>query len=200
MAAIMVLLCQVVDDLGCNLDGKCLLVNNLHFRKVTSETVEDGVYLYYNKNNSTWVRAGMVAMRDFSERGKEHKNGSRLLNPENKKSNFYTSYPSQSCKCTVKNREGFFENLEHRVALGYDLRHSGERLVSIFELNDTDNNNIINGLNFAVRGSTDPPSLEKKQRRAIHYLCEMAYGLCLAEKDNVSRSPGWEQALKVYGN
>jgi hypothetical protein len=105
----------------------------------------------------------------MKEEWMEHKNGSKLTNPESKKSNFYTSYPSQSCKHTVKNREGFFESLEHRVALvGYDLRHSEERLVSIFELNDADNNNIDNGLNFAVRGSTDPPSLEKKQRRAIH--------------------------------
>jgi hypothetical protein len=198
MAAIMVLLCQVVEDLGCNLDGKCLLVNNLRFRKVTTRTAEDGVYLYYNKDNSTWVRAGMVALRDFNKRGVEHRNGSLLKNPENKKSNFYTSYPSQSSKHTVEMREGYFESLEHRVALGYDLRHSEERLVSIFELNDADNNKIENGLNFSVEGS-DPPSLEKKQRRAIHYLCEMAYGLCLAEKDNVSRSPGWEQALKVYG-
>jgi hypothetical protein len=199
MAAIMVLLCQVVEDLDCNLDGKCLLVNNLRFRRVTPETTEDGVYLYYNRDNSTWIRAGMVALRDFNKRGMEHKKGSQLKTPESKKSNFYTSYPSKCSVHKVEKREGLFENLEHRVALGYDLRHSEERLVSIFELDEAAKNNISKGLNFSVRGSTDPPSVEKKQRRAIHYLCEMAYGLCLADKDNVSRSPGWEQALKVYG-
>jgi hypothetical protein len=200
IAAIMVLLCQVVEDLGCKLDGKCLLVNNLHFRKVTPGTAEDGVYLYYNKDNSTWVRAGMVALRDFHKRGVEHKKGSMLTDLESRKSNFYTSYPSECSKHPVENREGFFESLEHRVALGYDLRHSEERLVSIFELDEANNNNIFRGLNFSVRGYGMSPTLGMKQRRAIHYLCEMAYGLCLAEKDNVSRSPGWEQALKVYGN
>jgi hypothetical protein len=128
MAAVMVLLCQVVEDLGCNLDGKYLLVNKLYFRKVTAGTAEDGVYLYYNKNSSTWVRAGMVSLRNLHKRGVEHKNGFKQLLP---------------------------------------------------------------GMS---------PTLGMKQNRAIHYMCEMAYGLSLAEKDNVFRSPDWEQALKVYGN
>ena len=83
------------------------------------------------------------------------------------------------------------------MALGYPIKHPVAKLVEVLQLSDHDNNNIEQ-LNFAVRnGGT--PSLAQKQRRAIYYLLEMAYGLCLAEKDNVSSNPGWEQALRFYG-
>jgi hypothetical protein len=198
VAAIMVLLKQVVEDLNCDLQGKCLLANSTHFRKVSSRGSEDGIYLYWNTQNSTWIRVGMVAGRTFNERGVEHKNGSMLNTIDSNNSKFYRSYPSCCSKDKVKTREGFFENLRHCVALGYPLSGPVARLVEIFQLSGHDNQNIEQ-LNFAVRnGGT--PSLAQKQKRAMYYLLEMAYGLCLSEKDNVSKNPGWEQGLQFCGN
>jgi hypothetical protein len=70
-------------------------------------------------------------------------------------------------------------------------------VVGIFDFNQGDNNNISK-MNFRMKDQATP-TLADKQRRAVHYMVEMEYGLCLAPCDNISTNPGWEQALQQYG-
>ena len=93
-------------------------------------------------------------------------------------------------------RKGFFENLEQRIALGYGLKQPVSDLVQIFQLSDREKKKI-QSLHFTMKGK-DAPSMDDKYRRAIHYLWETAYGLCLSSSYNISSNPGWEQALKQY--
>jgi hypothetical protein len=156
--------------------------------------VEDGAYLYYDTNKEVWIHAGMVASRAFIEPGNEHFKCSKKPNTS---SDFYSSYPSRdgpTAKC--KARKGYFENLEQQIALGYGLQQPVSDLVQIFQLSDREKKKI-QSLHFTMKGK-DAPSMDDKYRRAIHYLCEMAYGLCLSSSYNISSNPGWEQALKQY--
>ena len=145
-----------------------------------------------------FIRAGMVAGRNIAARGSEHRKGSMLSTASATDSKFYNSYPSRAAgpKATNAARKGWHDNLQQRVALGYPLGKSVSDLVELFGLTEADNNNI-NKLNFRVKEGA-VPKLEDKQRRALHYMGELAYGLCLAPSDNISSNPGWEQALKQY--
>ena len=51
----------------------------------------------------------------------------------------------------------------------------------------------IKQVNFKVT------TLQEKQLRMIAYLFELAYDLMLAQRDNVSRSPGFETPLGIFG-
>lgn len=114
-------------------------------------------------------------------------------------SRFYSSYPSREANGSSSNgaRRGWHDNLQQHAALGFPLAKTVEPLVELFELSEADNNNI-NTINFRKAGGGSP-TLFDRQRRAIHYLCECCYGLCLAPSDNISSNPGWEQALGYYG-
>ena len=93
-------------------------------------------------------------------------------------------------------RKGYFDSLQQRIALGYPVSGSVPDLVDVFGF-DTANNANIATVNFRMKEGVKP-TLEDKQRRAVHYLCEMGYGLCLAPHNNVSGNPGWEQFLKQF--
>jgi hypothetical protein len=202
MAALMVMFQHVKDDLVCLDDNQCLLSSPeglpQRFRLARAQP-EDGVYLYYDTNARKWVRGGMVAARPFVERGSEHKKGSMLTTADSKKSKFYRSYPSKAAAGASQSgiRKGYFENLKHYIALGYPVKKSVDGLVDIFGFSEADNNNI-NTMNPRMKGGAKP-TLEDKQRRAVHYLGELAYALCLSPHDNISSNPGWEQALRYYG-
>jgi hypothetical protein len=42
-------------------------------------------------------------------------------------------------------------------------------------------------------------TLEEKQLHMVGYLFELAYNLMIAPQDNVSRSPGFESCLGIFG-
>jgi hypothetical protein len=199
MSATMVIFNHVKEDIESKSDKDCLLAKPNSFRLVTELLVEDGAYLYYDDNDCKWIRAGMVAGRKFWERGLEHKKGSILKTVQDQQSRFYSSYPSREANGSSSNgaRRGWHDNLQQYAALGFPLAKTVEPLVELFELSEADNNNI-NTINFRKAGGGSP-TLFDRQRRAIHYLCECCYGLCLAPSDNISSNPGWEQDLGYYG-
>ena len=43
-------------------------------------------------------------------------------------------------------------------------------------------------------------TLEEKQLHMVGYLFELAYDLMISPTDNVSRSPGFETPLGIFGN
>jgi len=93
---------------------------------------------------------------------------------------------------------GYFENLRQHALLGSRLNLPVETLAKIFELSDSEITDIST-IDFKMKGKAKP-SLEDKQRRSIIHSLEMSYGLCLAPRHNISRSPGFEQALRQCGN
>jgi hypothetical protein len=108
----------------------------------------------------------MVAHRPFVECGNEHYKCSKKPTTS---SDFYSSYPfrdAPTAKCRA--RKGFFENLEQRIALGYGLKQPVSDLVQIFQLSDREKKKI-QSLHFTIKGK-DTPSMDDKNRRAIHYL------------------------------
>ena len=164
----------------------------------------EGCYLHWDKNLGRWVRSGKVVgeKRGYGCRDKEHARCSLLLNPSDLSSLFYSSYPAKSTEVVMgAARRGYFGALEQYVALGF-LRTNTE---AAGELRVAD---PAKGLLLWPVGALErvaainfPGSLTlaEKQLHMVGYLFELVYDLMISPRDNVSRSPGFETPLGIFG-
>jgi hypothetical protein len=127
VAAIMVLYGHMEEDLKCLDLSETLLGPPGNFLLPVDEDGEqEGAYLYFDTNNSRWIRSGKVTGRSFMTRHKEHQKASKLTTSQHLDSRFYTRYHSKAVELTTKGaREGYFKNLLQYVACGIDRTAEG---------------------------------------------------------------------------
>ena len=129
----------------------------------------------------------------------EHKKGAGTSS-SSARSKLYSAYPTKAAReeadrarTTVAGvRKGVYEDLVPVVAFGYrqddaaavlDLFYWGEGL-----------ERAASGVNF--RGAE---TVLEKKLHCVGYLAELAYGLLLAPRDDVSTNPGFETCLGIFG-
>ena len=201
VAAIMILSNHLKMDIDCLCDTDCLLATHastfIPCQDVTSVN-RQGAYLYFNTNKGFIVRSGKVVRRGFMKRHEEHLTCSKAENPD---SNFYLMYPSrESVRSNLRGKQGFFEHLTPMVAAGFDPDSEAALCMEkdhtqggLLIMSDDDRNHIESAL------KTKKLSTLQKCQEYIAYLLELGYDLAICPEHNVSRSPGFESFLGVYG-
>ncbi|KAL7552482.1 hypothetical protein ACHAWF_015738 [Thalassiosira exigua] len=197
-AAIMVLSNHVKRDLRSLDELSCLLaIDEKNFLPCSSFPDRQGCYLYYDTNRGIFVRSGKVTRRGFVDRDSEHLKSSKESKPS---SHFYFVYPSeQSDRADSRSKRGAFEHLLQLIGVGFDPNTESATRVDrdvnsggFMWLSEEDKSNIEKSL------SKDLASIQKYQD-IVAYQMELAYDLALSPEMNVSRSPGFESFLGVFG-
>ena len=165
----------------------------------------EGVYLIHDDEGGFFNRSGKVVGigRNMLIRHNEHEKCAREQGVDNLDSLFYRSYPSKHAKLDGERlgRKGYFENLTAYCGLGFDRNKLPQ---AIFETDpnkehlfrwDPDILRMIEKVNF--RGAE---TVQEKQLHFVGYLLELCYDLALSSDQNVSRSPGFETPLGIFGN
>ena len=160
---------------------------------------KQGAYLYFDRNNCTWIRSGKVTGRGFSVRHAEHQ---KKAAAKKTASRFYLRYPTKSsARCKSSSRKGYFDNLTQYVALGFDIdlnNERGETLTidmsenGIFSF-DENKKKRIDVLKFRGRNTTT-----QKRVDVIAYLIELCYDIAISPANNVSQNPGFESCLGIW--
>ena len=201
VSATMVVLNHVKFDLTCLGGNDCLLSIQNNFRFASnSEGDLEGCYLYFDRNQSVWVRSGKVTGRSFTTRHDEHKKASK----NEHESQFYAWFPSNDGSGLTSNieRRGWFENLDQNVAVGIDRTVDGVmRLLTAdrdteqgFLRFENEFKNKIEKVSF-----NGARNIQDKQMHMVAYLFELAYDIALGSTNNASTSPGFETPMGVFG-
>ena len=164
----------------------------------TSSVNRQGAYLYFDSNRGVFVRSGKVVRRGFIERHKEHMAESKKDKPE---TDFYLLYPSKhGSRSDKRDVLGHFENLAQVVAAGFDSSSAPAMFMNknheqggLLIMNTDDLRQID-----SVLKSKQLSQLQKCQEFTA-YLFEFGYDLAINPDINVSRSPGFESFLCIYG-
>ena len=130
-------------------------------------------------------------------RGKEHFDESKKVKSS---THFYDLYPSNSCpRANKRGINGTFENLQMIVGAGWDPTSSCAKMLD----RSWENGGllIVNERESAqIRGSMGKGTTEiEKFHDMCAYQFEMGYDLAISPGCNVSRSPGFESVLGIYG-
>ena len=204
IAALMVLSYHVTDydDLLTRSEEEDLFSKEMFFSCVddvianTLSSDYDGNYLCMDSRRTVIIRSG-AANSGMKKRWKQHLTSSMLNNEKDKKSRFYQSYPNKNCnennlpsQSLIK---GNFQQVKQLMGIGFTKRNLS-KVVELFEWNTTEEEHLKN-LSVNNKGM----SMEEKKYRHLCYLCELAYGICIAPKYNISSNPGCEWQLRYYG-
>jgi len=197
-AACMVLTDHTKMDLKCLDESSCLLaINTNSFLPCAAFPDREGCYLYFDVNRGMFVRSGKVTRRGVVVRGDEHHKASKAAHAS---SHFYFVYPSkESARADKRDKQGFFEHLSQVIRAGFDPKSDSAKLV------DRDwkerGSLILSGEEKKlIKASMDKDlaSIQKFQD-IVAYQFEFGYDLAIAPEWNVSRSPGFESVLGIFG-
>ena len=203
VAAVMVMTNHVKDDITCIQEGDCILTSSSsNFILCLSHPKRQGVYGYFDINRGCFVRSGKVTRRGFDARGSEHEKGAKALTAS---SHFYGVYPSRfSSRAGSREKQGFFESLQQVILVGFDPTSAGAQSFDkdvaeggILLLDEDDKASILASMNTA-EGRANPTPIQKFHD-VISYQFEFGYDLAIAPELNVSRSPGFESILGIFG-
>ena len=207
VAAIMVAFGHVKVDIAVATANTTLLASRdaCFVQAVNEISKAEGCYLHKDSESGLWIRSGKVVgeARNFGIRNAEHARASQLLTAKDKASLFYVSYPSESSEVTTgMARRGYFGHLGLFVGIGF-LRSDFEAVKVI--CSDDPTVGLLNWPKGALEriGAVKfagCSTLEEKQLHMAGYLFELVYDLMISPTDNVSRSPGFETPLGIFGN
>ncbi len=198
VASVMLLLNHLKMELKCLGEHACLLaVNTNQFIPSGVFPNREGAYLYFDGNRGVFVRSGKVVRQGFKEQGKEHL---ACAKEEKSLSHFYFLYPLMYGKSRDKrDKLGCFEHLTQVIAAGFD---PSSEPAKILDKNHTSGGLLIMNSEdqCCIKSSLkkDSTSVQKHQE-IIAYLFEFGYDLAISPEKNVSRSPGFETVLGVFG-
>lgn len=157
----------------------------------------EGAYLYFDKIRGEFVRSGKVTGRGFSVRGDEHEKGAKAKAAS---SHFYFMYPSsESERSSKRDKQGLFDSLTQIIAAGYDPKCDAAKLL---DKDWTEGGLLIlgDGEKDEIKASMgEKLTIMEKFRNIVSYQFEFGYDLALCPGLNVSRSPGYESALGIFG-
>ena len=160
----------------------------------------EGAYLYYDIDDSCWIRSGKVIGNDrsFGKRNKEHAKKALELTMDSLKSLFYRTYPSKNAPSNGCVRNGYFENLVMYVALGFSRKQPQHlKLVGKEDGLLSWEGAILQKLEKASLVGCNG-GLKGKQLHAVGYLFELCYDLALSPDRNLSQNPGFESLLGIF--
>ena len=206
VAAISVAFGHVHNDLGAA-TGQTTLLSARDERFVlacNAMALGEGCYTHRNQDTGCWVRSGKVVgkERSFGVRNAEHARCSQLLTSQDLASRFYCSYPAQSSEVqTGAARRGYFGSLEQYVGLGF-MRTNQEAVNALCSSTSEDRLLSWSASHLERTAAVNfpgSPSMVEKQLHMVGYLFELAYDLMISPRDNVSRSPGFETPLGIFG-
>ena len=155
-----------------------------------------GAYLYYDRNKGSFIRSGKVTRQGFTVRGKEHFDESKK---EKSSTHFYDLYPSTRVQEPTKEAQKVHLKIFRIVGAGWDPTSNCANMLDkswenggLLIFNERENTQIRASMGKGMTG------LQK-----FHDLCayqfEMGYDLAISPGCNVSRSPGFESVLGIYG-
>jgi len=199
VAAYMILAGHTKSRIACIKEGGSLLSPNANkFAPCRMQPKHEGCYLFFDYNDGVFIRSGKVTGGGVESRLMQHKSGAEA---EIASSNFYDQYPSEStARSDKRDKRGFFEDLLAVFAAGFDPRCDVAKSASedvkdggILLLSEHEKANITSS---KLDGKmTDI----EKFRAIIAYQFELGYDLAIASRDNVSKSPGFESFIGIFG-
>ena len=198
VAAAMILSKHLKLDLQCLGESECLLSSNANqFIPCLAFPRREGAYLYFDINRGVFIRSGKVVRRGFKSRHDEHLAASK---EEKSSSHFYFMYPSKEGKRKEKrNKLGCFEHLTQIIGAGFDpasepAMHVGKNYKEggLLIMSKDDQQRIKSCLKKELKAV-------QKFQEVIAYLFEFGYDLALSPENNVSRSPGFESIIGIFG-
>ena len=202
LSMLMIMSGHVVDnnDINCRSDDESLLSNHHNFVNTASfnDTEDyDGSYIVLDGKRFSFIRAGAAAT-GMMKRWKEHIQSSKRISDIDRKSRFYSSYPSLECEnenlpCDDEIL-GNFSQLQQCIGIGFGALDSRE-VVGLFTWTQEE----ISALSSLKSFGTNATMIDK-QYRHICYLCEAMYALSINQDRNISSNPGCEWQLGYYGN
>ncbi|EJK44138.1 hypothetical protein THAOC_37350, partial [Thalassiosira oceanica] len=194
---------DVKEDITCIQEADCILASSSNnFIPCLSHPKRQGVYGYYDNNRGCFVRSGKVTRRGFDDRGSEHEKGAKAVAAS---SHFYDVYPSKSSsRAGSREKQGYFESLRQVILMGFDPNSEGARSFDkdvadggILLLDNDDKASILASMNTAEGRANLTPI--QKFHDIISYQFEFGYDLAIAPELNVTRSPGFESVLGIFG-
>ena len=164
----------------------------------SSFPAREGTYLYFDDNRSTFIHSGKVTGHGFQVRNQEH---AKCASATKSTSNFYFLYPSRTTQRSEKrDKQGVFESRIPVIAAGFEPNSLPATSVGrdykeggILIFSETDKS--------LIKSSTKGKKmidLEKFQS-ILAYQFEFGYDLAINPNLNVSRSPGFESFLGIFG-
>ena len=198
IAAAMILSKHLKLDLQCLGESECLLSSNANqFIPCLAFPRREGAYLYFDINRGVFIRSGKVVRRGFKSRHDEHLAASK---EEKSSSHFYFMYPSKEGKRKEKrDKLGCFEHLTQIIGAGFDpasepAMHVGKNYKEggLLIMSKDDQQRIKSCLKKELKAV-------QKFQEVIAYLFEFGYDLALSPENNVSRSPGFESIIGIFG-
>ncbi len=138
-----------------------------------------------------------MVRRGFQARHDEHFMGSK---EEKSSTHFYFMYPSNQGKRQAKrDKLGCFEHLTQVIAVGFDP--AAEPAMHVTKDRNEGGLLILSRdgerrIKYALKKDLTPV---QKFQDVIAYLFEFGYDLALSPENHVSRSPGFESILGVFG-
>ena len=198
IAATMILSKHLKLDLNCLGESECLLSSNANqFIPCLAFPRREGAYLYFDVNRGVFIRSGKVVRRGFQLRHDEHLAASK---EEKSSSHFYFMYPSKEGKRKEKrDKLGCFEHLIQIIGAGFDPASEPAMQVNknyneggLLIMSKDDHCRIKSCLKKEL-------TVVQKFQEVIAYLFEFGYDLALSPVNNVSRSPGFESILGIFG-
>ena len=201
-------ICVIIKMLNISISGSMMqtveyhdtLINlNYHqnFVQVTvNNSLEHGCYLVYDQVRGVFVRAGSASSKLGHKDAKGQQRGRindhiKAANTHQKKSVFYSSYPSKNYSLNSLLRKGCFEDLEFVAPIRFKDTDK-VKIQNLFYW-DTD---VINYLN--ERKPKGCVSIEDKKHRLLCYFFESSIQTMLSPLNNVSRNPGCETFSLVF--
>ena len=156
----------------------------------------DGNYLCLDSRRALIIRSG-TANSGMKRRWKEHVSSSMLNNEKDKRSKFYLPYPNKNCiEENLPSKEltkGNFQQIEQLMGIGF-IKRNMSRIINLFDW-ETNEEEKLNTLSMNSKAMT----MNDRKYRHLCYLFELAYGICIAPKYNISSNPGCEWQLRYYG-
>ena len=201
IAAIMLLLGHVKEDYECFDRTYTLLDDESCFIAIEGSEIEmnEGTYLYFDRNNKEWIRSGKVTSRSFLDRHREHEKRATATMVVKSVSRFYKLYLGRDTEQAKRSkvRRGLWENLALFCAVAIDRNDEEKRDIitmdyergGLFVYNDNEMKRIKN------MNSRSNKSEQEKRVELISYLFELAYDLAISDQHNVSESAGFESCI-----
>jgi hypothetical protein len=152
----------------------------------------NGCYLCCDPMRWIIFRSGMT-VQGYGPRWKEHERASLLACVQTMWRNMYRKYPHQRVANTDPDRDGTFQDLQQRMALG--VRKSDKKAVTeLFDFSPLD----MERLSKLQYGLNQAGTLVDKQYKNICYLFELLYAIAIRPRDNTTQNPGCEWQLRLY--
>lgn len=209
-AALMILSKHVVSRLECVKEDEGLLVRSTNnFFQAARFPRRDGAYLQYDNERVDYIRSGSrgggydksqvngdISNRGFSGRMSEHHAGAKATKAT---SNYYRLYPTMdSPRADSRDKRGFYEDLSHLIALGFDP--TSEEAMALDK--DWKNGGLFiyseADRKYVSKTFKDSSVIQKFHSFGCYHL-EFGYDLAICRRLNVSKNPGYERVLGVFG-